>query len=215
MRRRHLGTGVEVGHGGYARIGLSDAAPRPVDPNLAPSQIFSRARPSVVVIIASDQNDQREALGSGFIVDRRKIVTNHHVVEGMSQAYVVFSDGATKPVTRVAADSAQQDLIVLSVDTGNRSPVKFGDEMSLQEGDSVYALGAPEGLQLTFTNGIVSSFRKSNGQFLIQTTAPIAHGSSGGPLFDKAGRVVGITTSMLSDAPTFISQLVLVTCVDC
>jgi S1-C subfamily serine protease len=63
------------------------------------------------------------------------------------------------------------------------------------------ALGAPEGLQLAFTNGIVSSFRKSNTQFLIQTTAPIAHGSSGGPHFDKAGRVVGVTTSMLSDAP--------------
>jgi hypothetical protein len=116
-------------------------------------------------------------------------------------AYVVFSDGATKPVSRVAADSAQQDLIVLAVDTGSRSAVKFGDEMSLHQGDSVYALGAPEGLQLTFTNGIVSSFRKSNAQFLIQTTAPIAHGSSGGPLFDSTGRVVGVTTSMLSDAP--------------
>jgi hypothetical protein len=68
----------------------SDAAPKPVNPNLAPSQIFSRARPSVVVIIASDQNDQREALGSGFIVDHGKIITNHHVVEGMNQAYVVF-----------------------------------------------------------------------------------------------------------------------------
>ena len=80
-------------------------------------------------------------------VDHGKIVTNHHVVEGMNKAYVVFSDGATKPVSRVAADNAQQDLIVLSVDTVNRSPVKFGDEMSLQQGDSVYALGAPEGLQ--------------------------------------------------------------------
>jgi S1-C subfamily serine protease len=59
-------------------------------------------------------------------VDHGKIITNHHVVEGMNQAYVVFSDEATKPVSRVAADSAQQDLIVLAVDTGNRSAVKFG-----------------------------------------------------------------------------------------
>jgi S1-C subfamily serine protease len=168
---------------------------------LVPSQIFSRARPSVVVIVASDRNGQREALGSGFIVGHGKIATNHHVVEGMSQAYVVFSDGDVKPASKVVADSAEQDLIILAVETGSRSPLAFGDELSLQQGDSVYALGAPKGLELSFTNGIVSSFRKSNAQFLIQTTAPIAPGSSGGPLFDRTGSVVGVTTSMLSDAP--------------
>jgi S1-C subfamily serine protease len=168
--------------------------------DLSPSQIFSRARSSVVVIVAAAQKDQRKALGSGFIVNHGRIVTNHHVVEGMTEAYVVFSDGEVKPVSRVIADSAQQDLIVLATETGNRSPLGFGDELSLQQGDSVYALGAPKGLELSFTNGIVSSFRKSNAQFLIQTTAPIAPGSSGGPLFDRSGHVVGVTTSMLSDA---------------
>lgn len=173
----------------------------PASASLTPSQIFSRARPSVVVIVASDQNGQREALGSGFIVSHGRIATNHHVVEGMNQAYVVFSDGDVKPASKVVADSTQQDLIILAVETGNRSPLTFGDELSLHQGDSVYALGAPKGLELSFTNGIVSSFRKSNAQFLIQTTAAIAPGSSGGPLFDLTGRVVGVTTSMLSDAP--------------
>lgn len=168
---------------------------------LSASAIFSRARSSVVVIVASDQNGQREALGSGFVVGHGRIATNHHVVEGMTEAYVVFSDGAVKPVSSVVADSAQQDLIVLAVETGNRPSLAFGDELSLQQGDPVYALGAPKGLELSFTNGIVSSFRKSNAQFLIQATAPIAPGSSGGPLFDHTGRVVGVTTSMLSDAP--------------
>jgi S1-C subfamily serine protease len=182
-----------------------EAAPRTASSSaittLVPSQIFSRARPSVVIIVASDQNGQREALGSGFVVSHGKIATNHHVVEGMNQAYIVFSDGAVKPISSVVADSIQQDLIILAVETGNRPPLPFGDELSLQQGDSVYALGAPKGLELSFTNGIVSSFRKSEAQFLIQTTAPIAPGSSGGPLFDHAGRVVGVTTSMISDAP--------------
>lgn len=169
--------------------------------NLTPSQVFSRARPSVVVIVAADQNGQREALGSGFVVGYGRIATNHHVVEGMKEAYVVFSDGDVKPVSKVVADSGQQDLIVLGVETGNRAPLAFGDELSLQQGDTVYALGAPEGLELTFTNGIVSAFRKSDAQFLIQTTAPIAPGSSGGPLFDRTGRVVGVTTSLLAGAP--------------
>src|ERR1700740_1652008 len=167
----------------------------------APSQIFSRARPSVVVIVADDQNSQREALGSGFLVSRDRIATNHHVVEDMKEAYVVFSDGVVKRVSGVVADSVQQDLIILKVETGNRPSLPFGDELSLQQGDPVYALGAPKGLELSFTNGIVSSFRKSDAQFLIQTTAPIAPGSSGGPLFDGAGRVVGVTSSLLADAP--------------
>lgn len=164
-----------------------------------PSRIFNRARPAVVVIVAGDANSA--ALGSGFVVSRDRIATNHHVLEGMNQAYVVFSDGAVKQVSGVVADSIEQDLIILRAETGNRPSLPFGDELSLQQGDPVYALGAPKGLELTFTNGIVSSFRKSEAQFLIQTTAPIAPGSSGGPLFDRAGRVVGVTTSMLSDAP--------------
>jgi Trypsin-like peptidase domain len=169
--------------------------------DLAPSQIFKRARPAVVVIVADDQNSQREALGSGFLVTRDQIATNDHVVNGMKEAYVLFLDGAIKRVSGVVADSVQPDLIILRVETGNRPSLPFGDELSLQQGDPVYALGAPKGLELSFTNGIVSSFRKSDSQFLIQTTAPIAPGSSGGPLFDRAGRVVGITTSMLTDAP--------------
>jgi len=169
--------------------------------DVSPSEIFLRARSSVVVIVAAAQKDQREALGSGFIVNHGRIVTNHHVVEGMTEAYVVFSDGDVKPVSKVVADRPQQDLIILAVETGKRPPLMFGDELSLQQGDPVYALGAPKGLELTFTNGIVSSFRKSDAQFLVQTTAPIAPGSSGGPLFDRTGRVVGVTTSLITDAP--------------
>src|SRR5271167_144646 len=71
--------------------------------DLPPSQIFARARPSVVVIVADDQDAQREALGSGFVVSRDRIATNHHVVEGMKEAYIVFSDGAVKPVSGVVA----------------------------------------------------------------------------------------------------------------
>ena len=167
---------------------------------LSGSEIFSRARASVVVIFAASQDGKRQVLGSGFVVGRDRIATNHHVLAGMDKANVVFSDGDIRSVSGVVADSTQQDLLIVAVETGDRSPLALGDELSLQQGDPVYALGAPEGLELSLTNGIVSAFRNSDGQFLIQTTAPIAHGSSGGPLIDRAGRVVGITTSMLSNA---------------
>jgi tetratricopeptide (TPR) repeat protein len=169
--------------------------------NVTPANIFARVHSSVVVIFAMDEKGQRSVQGSGFIVDRNKVATNHHVVQTMTQAYVIFSDGVIITVTGVVADSAEQDLTILAVETGSRPPLVMGDELTLQQGDPVYALGAPQGLELSLTNGIVSSFRKSNGQFLIQTTAAISHGSSGGPLFDGAGRVVGITTSMISDTP--------------
>jgi len=168
---------------------------------ISPSAIFTRVHSSVVVIFAMDEHGERSVQGSGFIVDKNKVATNHHVVESMTQAYVIFSDGDIKTVTGVVADSAELDLTILSVETGPRPTLALGDELALREGDSVYALGAPRGLELSLTNGIVSSFRNSNGQFLIQTTAPISHGSSGGPLFDSVGRVVGVTTSMVSDTP--------------
>jgi S1-C subfamily serine protease len=79
--------------------------------------------------------------------------------------------------------------------------LELGDESVLHQGDAVYAIGAPEGLMLSLTSGIVSSFRNINDQFFIQETAPIAHGSSGGPLFDDSGRVIGVTTLLLKDAP--------------
>jgi tetratricopeptide (TPR) repeat protein len=168
---------------------------------LSGSEIYSRTSQSVVVIFATDQTGQQQVLGSGFIVATDRIATNHHVLAGMNRAAVVFADGAMESVSGVAADSPEEDLIILAVTTRKRSPLQLGDELSLRQGDIVYALGAPEGLALSLTNGIVSSFRNSDGKFRIQTTAPISHGSSGGPLFDETGLVVGITTSLLADAP--------------
>jgi hypothetical protein len=100
----------------------------------------------------------------------------------------------------MAADS-DQDTAVLDVQTGTRPPLALGDELNLREGESVLAIGAPRGLELSLTNGIISAFRNSEKKFLIQNTAPIAPGSSGGPLLDSRGRVVGLTTSLLADTP--------------
>src|SRR6202008_1895440 len=127
---------------------------------LTPSQIFSHSRASVVVIVASDRNNQHEALGSGFVGQENKIVTNHHVVDGMQEAFFVFSDGIVQPVTEVIADSVEQDQTILGAQTGHRPTLVLGDEFTLKEGDAIYAIGAPKGLELSFTNGIVSSFRK-------------------------------------------------------
>lgn len=167
----------------------------------SPSSIFRNAKQSVVYILGGDANGKPTVQGSGFIVARDKIVTNHHVVAGTAIAIAVFSDGTSSTIKSVIADSAARDLIILGVDTGQRPALPLGDELTLQQGDPVYAIGAPAGLEFTLTDGIVSGFRNMDDRFLIQSTAAIGHGSSGGPLFNREGKVVGITSALLSDTP--------------
>jgi S1-C subfamily serine protease len=178
--------------------GLCGAQGRPPS---TPAAIYERTHLSVVVIIVGDKDGNPLGQGSGFIVAKDRIVTNHHVLERVSNAVVVFADGATKEVEGVVADSSTRDLAILSVKTGARAALKIGDELSVHQGDPVYAIGAPRGLELSITNGIVSGFRRLDEQFMIQTTAPIAPGSSGGPLFDQDGLVIGVTTLLMNDSP--------------
>lgn len=170
-------------------------------PTTTPSGIYERTHSSIVVIVTADKDAKPIGQGSGFIVAKNRIVTNHHVIDGATSAIVIFADGVISEVEGIVADSAAKDLTILSVNTSTRSALKFGDEMSIRQGDSVYAVGAPRGLELSMTNGIVSGFRHIEDEFVIQNTAPIAPGSSGGPLFDSEGRVIGVTTSLLTDAP--------------
>lgn len=164
-----------------------------------PSDIFKSAKNSVVLILGASQEGVVQ--GSGFIQARDQVVTNFHVVEGQEQLYVKFADGSVVQVKTVAKADKNVDLAILEVVTGSRPILPIGDELALHEGDNVLAIGAPRGFELTLTNGIVSSFRRDENSFLIQTTAPIAPGSSGGPLLDSLGRVVGITTFRISDSP--------------
>jgi hypothetical protein len=168
---------------------------------ITPAVIYDRSHASVVVVIIADRDSNPIGQGSGFIVTRNRVVTNHHVIKDAARALVVFADGTSEEAEGIAADSAARDLAILVVKTGSRSPLKLGDELAARQGDSVYALGAPRGLELSLTNGIVSGFRDLDDQFVLQTTAAIAPGSSGGPLFDCSGRVIGVTTSLLSDSP--------------
>lgn len=165
------------------------------------SLIYERCHSSVVVVVPLDKDNKPLGQGSGFIIATNQVVTNHHVLADATSAAVSFADGGTEVVEGFIADNPARDITIVSVNTGTRAPLKLGDELSLKQGDEVYAIGAPRGLDLSITNGIVSGFRSIKDQFLIQTTAAIAPGSSGGPLFDKDGGVIGVTTSLLADSP--------------
>jgi tetratricopeptide (TPR) repeat protein len=167
--------------------------------NPSPEVLYARSKASVVTILTFDINRAPLSQGSGFIVAKNRVVTNYHVVAGSTAASVIFDDGSIVVVAMVVAASGPKDLVIVDAETGNRPPLALGNELRLKVGETIYAIGAPKGLSTSLSNGLVSAFRQDEGQFLIQITAPIAPGSSGGPLLNSQGEVVGVTTSRLKD----------------
>jgi S1-C subfamily serine protease len=185
-------------------------------PATSAARIYRQDAPGVVVI--TDTQTQRvpatffappgernvNALGSGFVIDRRgDILTNDHVVAGAKAVRVGFSGGASSPATVVGGDPST-DLAVVHVDAPASALHPLGFESAkAQVGDPVYAIGNPFGLDRTMTAGIVSATGRSIQGLnnltipdVIQTDAPINHGNSGGPLLDRLGRVIGVTSQI-------------------
>jgi S1-C subfamily serine protease len=150
----------------------------------------------------------RLGVGSGFVIDKAgHVVTSLHVVEGAETITVSFSNRDRVKARLVGADPAT-DLAVLQLDTPSRAltPLILGDSDRLAVGDPVVAIGNPFGLDRTVTAGIVSALARPltapNGAELedvIQTDAALNEGSSGGPLIDSSGTVVGVATAVAGD----------------
>ncbi len=144
-------------------------------------------------------------LGSGVVVDSAGfILTNNHVIEGMSKIEVVAPDGKVLPATVKGADP-QTDLAVLKVDDSDLKPIPLGKSSDLEVGEWVLAIGNPfaEALAHTVTAGIVSAVGRSNLRLadyedFIQTDAAINPGNSGGALVNTRGQLVGINTAIIS-----------------
>ncbi len=148
--------------------------------------------------------DAREGSGSGFIVEREGIiVTNHHVIGGAAAARVTLRDGRTFDHVRLLAIDPANDLGVLAIDATDLPVAPLAPSGELAVGATVFAIGSPLGLDHTLTQGIVSAIRGESGTTFVQTQAPIAPGSSGGPLFDELGRVVGVNTATRSAGLNF------------
>lgn len=162
--------------------------------------LFKKANASVVVLHALDRDGQPFKQGSGFIVGGGSaIVTNYHVIAGADAVEVRTSSGQVFRVTRAIHIEEDSDLAIL--ETTARTPLvalRFGDSSLVNVGDEVAAIGSPQGFENTISTGIVSGLRiLNNGISYIQTTAPISPGSSGGPLVNSGGDVIGITTFLV------------------
>lgn len=181
---------------------LMGAAPPPPKA-LAPQDIFAQVQGAIWVVRAHHAQDGSGALGSAVEIAPRLLVSACHVVAGATQIEVVRDGGkAVVPISTVTRDpDRDRDLCLLSAthDLGGR-PVVIAPIAEVKVGERAYAIGAPLGLELTMTDGLVSSLRHLNREPLpdIQTSAAIAPGSSGGGLFDAQGRLIGVTVAIAS-----------------
>lgn len=192
-----LGTGLclpSILIAGLASVAYAQSAPTKKDiPTIAKS-----AKEAIVTIVTAN-NDEPIALGSGFLVSSDgAIATNYHVIASGNVAVVKFADGTVLPVDGVLAIDKIHDLAIVKVHGKTFQTLTLGNSDQIEVGEAVVAIGNPLGLELTVSNGILSGVRitKEEGKFL-QTTAPISHGSSGGPLFNMFGEVVGVNTLYL------------------
>lgn len=212
----HLGTAAPVAHAGpslVARVGAN------ADADIA--ALYRQVGGSVVSVqtasaIARSRNGRSQVPsgvvptgeGTGFIVDGDgTVLTNFHVIDGADKVSVTLMDGTVVDAKVVGSD-ASSDIAVLHADIpADRAVVAtLGDSDAVQPGQLAVAIGTPFGLDHTITAGIVSAVGREFGttpggrpaRNLIQTDAPINPGNSGGPLFNAAGEVIGVTTSIES-----------------
>ncbi len=159
-------------------------------------EIAKTAFGSTVLLVMEDDNGQTLSLGSGFFVRDGEIASNLHVVEGAARGYAKLIGEKTKhDIEGITAVDPNYDLVVLKISDGRAQVLPLGNSDAVQVGESVYAVGNPQGLEGTFSQGIVSSIREVGTDKLLQITAPISPGSSGGPVLNEKGEVIGISVA--------------------
>jgi tetratricopeptide (TPR) repeat protein len=154
-----------------------------------------------VAIVTYDARGEKLSKGSGFFISGDRVVTNRHVIDGAFKAEVHTITGYSYNVRGVLAVDGEGDIALLQIDIGPNqvNPLTI-TRTSPQEGESVVVVGNPLGLEGSVSNGIVSAVRDiPNFGRIIQITAPISTGSSGSPVINMQGQVIGVATLQLTD----------------
>lgn len=180
------------------RCACESETPPAVQATMRLPDLVARIERGVVVVVVADGRGVIASQGSGFFLDLVHVVTNRHVLDG-ERAEIVLHDGRRFPVESVVADDAANDLALLRVaipqDAGH-APLELADATP-RKGDDVLVLGAPRGLDFSLSRGVVSAIRPIDGMStspLIQIDAAISPGSSGGPVVNALGKVIGVAS---------------------
>ena len=174
-------------------------------PELSAQEIYRRVNPSVVTVVAEESDGA--SVGTGIIMTADGyILTNAHVISGAKSAWIAMDTGVTYDVDLVGFDERQDLAVLKTVEEVELPPAEFGDSNRAIVGDTVYAIGNPLGLELrgTMTDGMLSAVGRTVdmdgvSMTMLQTTAALNSGNSGGPLINAYGQVIGINTMKMSN----------------
>lgn len=174
-------------------------------PPIAESELREKLESSVYVVLASDHAIELaervpHAQGGAVAITPSILLTNCHVIDGRPEI-MLSQKGLTMRARLVYADPGG-DRCFLRADARVHPVAGVRPARELKLGEPVYSVGAPEGREGALGRGAVTAFRSLDGVRFIQNTAPTAHGSSGGGLFDQAGNLIGITTAIATASPT-------------
>ena len=162
--------------------------------------LFENVNGSVCTVAAIDENDNLLRRGSGFILkDSRLLVTNAHVIAGFRKAEIKCGEQIAD-VLRVTNYDGEVDLVLAETTEIDVAGLELSTVSAIRPGTQVYAFGSPYGLEGTITPGLTSAYRNIEGRTYIQISTPISPGSSGGPVTDDRGAVVGVTVAALEVA---------------
>jgi S1-C subfamily serine protease len=163
---------------------------------LTAKEIYTKCAPSTVELKVTKVNG--DYIGSGFFIASGIMVTNYHVIKDATKIQVVNYKNTAYEVDQILAYDPNYDIAVLTIDAVTEHLVTYKEDINV--GENVYALGSPQGLTGSLSNGIVSSASRTfNGTEYVQVTAPISPGNSGGPLLNEFGEVIGINTLYIVD----------------
>ncbi|MBP6902686.1 MAG: serine protease [Burkholderiaceae bacterium] len=179
-----------------AGLALALSGLAPAAQALTPAEVFAQVSPSVWRVQTFDASGLLLGQGSGVVTAAQQLVTNCHVLARAKRVQVRReARDAPLPATLLQWDP-QRDLCLLAVPALQAPAVPLARLADAGIGQPAYAIGHPQNLDLTMSSGLVSSFRRNDaGQvFLIQTSAAISGGSSGGGLFNERGELLGLTT---------------------
>jgi len=161
-------------------------------------EIIKNVKNSIVIIHTKNKKEGISGEGTGFIISKEGIIaTNYHVLAGAYNAEVKLADGRKYNKISLVTANSDKDIAVIKIDARGLPVLALGDSEKVAVGEEVVTIGNPLGLEMTTSTGIISALREERGSKYIQITAPVSPGSSGGPLLNKKGSVIGIVTSQV------------------
>lgn len=172
--------------------------------DLPADQIYDNVNNSVVVVIAYDKKDNMYQ-GSGVVLSSSGyIATNYHVCSDADRIEIKHFTQQIKNPEIVYKDE-NKDILILKVNENLFTPIIIGASTNLRQGQRIYAIGSPEGYENSISEGIISGFRIENNVNLIQMTAPITDGSSGGAVVNSRGELIGLSVSGQHDGNIYFA----------